>query len=149
MIEIERKFLVKKPPSDYLSWPVVCIKQGYLAFTEDDIEVRIRQMDNKYYQTLKKGQGLMRGEIEIELTKEQFDKLWPATERKRLIKKRYIKDEKQYKIELDIYEDKLKGLMIVEVEFNSESESRDFSPPDWFDREITDDENYRSEKVAY
>lgn len=149
MTEIERKFLVKNPPEDHLSWEYLTMQQGYLAIDENYKEVRIRQVNDKYYQTIKTGKGLSRDEIEIELSKNQFDKLWPATQGKRLLKKRYLKKEKHYLIELDIYNDKLIGLMIVEVEFQSEEESHNFSPPAWFDREITDDENYTSKMVAY
>lgn len=149
MIEIERKFLVKEPPLDYLSWKCITIQQGYLAFGSDNSEVRIRSLDKKYYQTVKTGFGLTRSEIEIEITEQQFKTLWPATEGKRVIKNRYLKNQNSHLIELDIYEEKLSGLIIVEVEFSSEKESEEFSPPSWFDREITNDPNYTSRKVAY
>lgn len=149
MIEIERKFLVTSPPKDYLTWNCFEIKQGYLAITEEDKEVRIRSLNDNYFQTVKWGLGLTRGEIEIEITKDQFNKLWPATEGKRLIKNRYTQKANNHLIELDIYKDKLDGLMIAEVEFKTEEESHDFSPPQWFEREITSDNNFTSKKVAY
>lgn len=149
MIEIERKFLTLNPPKEYLSWTCLPIKQGYLAFTKEETEVRIRQVGDNFFQTVKTGKGLIRKEIEIEITQQQFEQLWPATENSRLFKKRYLKKMDNFLIELDVYEDKLQDLMIVEVEFNSKEESKNFSPLPWFDKEITDDEEYTSKNVAY
>ena len=40
--EIERKFLVDRPPDDLHGYPAADIDQGYIAITEDGVEVRIR-----------------------------------------------------------------------------------------------------------
>jgi CYTH domain-containing protein len=51
-------------------------------------------------------------------------------------------------IELDIYSGVFSGLIIAEVEFESEEESRNFEVPDWFGREVTLDTRYKNKTLA-
>src|SRR5947207_2970554 len=81
------------------------------------------------------GAGLRRGELEIDLSRDQFDALWPVTETRRLEKARFELRHEGHVIELDIYRGKLAGLQVAEVEFESEEESAAFTPPAWFGRE--------------
>ena len=76
--EIERKFCVRKMP-DLTACTGVEISQGYIAVGEDDIEVRLRRKDKRFYQTVKIGKGVQRTEVEVELSRAQFDTLWPLT----------------------------------------------------------------------
>ena len=58
--EIERKWLIDDPP--VLSGSArVQIRQGYLAVSDDGLEVRLRQKDKRFFQTVKKGKGLLAG----------------------------------------------------------------------------------------
>lgn len=79
----------------------------------------------------------MRTEVEISITHEQYAQLWPLTEGKRLRKLRYIIPYQKHKIELDVYEEPLKGLLIAEVEFADTASSENFQAPEWFGREVT------------
>lgn len=148
MTEIERKFLVQSLPYDYKNWDHNQIWQGYLAVTSDHKEVRIRKKDEHCYQTIKSGKGLSRFEIEIDISQAQFYALWPATEGRRIQKTRYIQTINNYIIELDIFEASLDGLIIAEVEFETEEESQQFHPLEWFDKEITTDESYKNRNLA-
>lgn len=138
-IEIERKFYVEKLPDQILQgYEAIEIRQGYLAIHEDFTEVRIRSMNNTYWQTVKTaGNQLSRTEIEFTIKKEHFDALWPLTKGRSLSKTRYNIPYNQYLIDLDIYKDNLQGIIVAEVEFTSEEEAKAFIPPDWFTREIT------------
>ncbi len=148
-VEIERKYLVKSLPENIESYPCKEIKQGYLAVTEDGTEVRVRKKGDKYYQTVKIGEGKVRLEHEIELSEEQFEKMWGATEGRRVEKLRYKIDYDNYVIELDVYKGELDGLLTAEVEFNSEEDSNNFTPPDWFKEEVTEDERYKNKNLAH
>ena len=51
-------------------------------------------------------------------------------------------------IELDVYGGDLDGLVVAEVEFESEQESADYNPPAWLGREVTGDERYANRRLA-
>ena len=146
--EIERKFLVKQLPDNLHQYSSTQIIQGYLAITEDGTEVRLRKKGNRYFQTVKCGFGLQRGEAEIEISADQFAKLWWMTEGKRIEKVRFEIDHSGMKIELDVYSGFLKGLLVAEGEFSSIEQAKSFIPPSWFGREVTEDERYKNRNLV-
>ena len=146
--EIERKFLVKELPENLDQYPSTEITQGYLAITEDGTEVRLRKKGERHFQTVKSGFGLQRNEAEIEISKDQFEKLWSMTEGKRIEKVRIQIDHSGIKIELDIYSGILDGLIVAEVEFPSIELANSFLPPNWFGREVTEDERYKNRNLV-
>ncbi len=87
-VEVERKWLVNEVPPKALAAPAEPIEQGYLTIGTDGAETRVRRRDGRCTLTVKSGSGLIRGEHEIELTAQQFDALWPATEGRRVEKQR-------------------------------------------------------------
>ena len=146
-IEVERKWLVEAPPK-LSRRKGVGIVQGYIAVSAEGTEVRLRRIGKKFFQTVKSGAGLARGEIEVELSRKQFTSLWRATLGRRLEKVRYTLSYGRQKIEVDVYKKRLAGLVVAEVEFNSRKESAAFSPPDWFGKEVTEDEDYKNVNLA-
>jgi adenylate cyclase len=92
--------------------------------------------------------GLVRDEIEIELTKDQFEALWGATAGRRLKKTRYTLPWEGKKVEIDVYHDSLAGLIIAEVEFMSANASAQFAPPPWLGAEVTEDKHYKNVNLA-
>ncbi len=146
--EIERKFLVKELPAEIDRYPHSEIMQGYLVITDNDIEIRIRKKGALFTETVKAGSGLVRQESEKEITEKQFYEHWPLTEGKRVQKTRYEIEHGGKLIELDIYSGELEGLVVAEVEFETEEESGRFIAPDWFGEEITSDERYKNKKLA-
>jgi adenylate cyclase len=146
-VEVERKWLVQDLPdlSGHKSQEVI---QGYIALAADGTEVRLRQTDGKFFQTVKSEGGLVRDEIEIELTKDQFESLWGATAGRRLKKTRYTLPWEGKKVEIDVYHDSLAGLIIAEVEFTSASASTRFVPPPWLGTEVTEDKHYKNVNLA-
>lgn len=148
-IEIERKFLVAEPPSDLERWPSTDIEQGYLAITDDRPEVRVRRRDGRAFLTVKAGGGRVRVEEEIEIEPDRFDRLWPLTEGLRIEKRRYEIDAADgLVIELDVYKGDLEGLIVAEVEFDSEAAADAFAPPDWLGRDVTEDAHYKNQRLA-
>jgi adenylate cyclase len=146
--EIERKFLVKEPPENLQQYPSTEILQGYLATTKDGTEVRLRKKASRYFQTVKSGFGLQRGEVEIELSKDQFEQLWQMTEGKRIEKTRHEVADSDVMIELDIYRGNLIGLIVAEVEFQTVEQAKSFIPPSWFGIEVTEDERFKNRNLA-
>lgn len=142
MLEIEKTFLVKKIPDDLSSYNSHQIKQGYISLSSPAL--RIRQKDNKFELTkkipLKAGDWSSVEEINIPLTEAEFNKLWLLTE-KSLEKIRYeIPLHDNLIAELDVFRGELEGLSFVEVEFISEDQMNLFQKPDWFGKDITQED---------
>jgi adenylate cyclase len=146
-VEIERKFLVLEPPP-LEGRESHAIEQGYLTLAEAGAEVRLRRSDVERVLTVKGGTGRTRIEEEFELDEDRFASLWPLTEGARLSKVRYRIPYGELTIELDIYQGKLEGLRVAEVEFESERAADAFRPPEWFGEEVTGDERYLNESLA-
>jgi len=148
-VERERKFLVAEPPSDLERQRSSRISQGYLAVGADGSEVRVRQRGERNTLTVKQGSGLVRREQEIDITRPQFERLWPLTEGRRIEKTRYeIPHPGGLVIELDVYEGELVGMLTAEVEFQSAAGAERFVPPPWFGLEVTHDDAYKNRRLA-
>jgi adenylate cyclase len=149
-IEIERKFLVAQPPPDRDRHPSTAIEQGYLAIADDGTEVRIRRRDGDATLTVKGGGARSRVEEELEIDGARFERLWPLTEGRRIEKTRYEipAGADGLTIELDVYGGALEGLVVAEVEFDSEEAADSFSGPRWLGREVTDDRRYKNQRLA-
>jgi adenylate cyclase len=145
-MEVERKFLVDQLP-DLDGAEADEIEQGYLA-TGSDGEVRVRRKGEKLVLTAKRGSGLSREEAEVDLDRVRFDQLWPLTEGRRLHKRRHVVPHGDLKIEVDVYEGDLDGLVVAEIEFASEEEAKAFDPPSWLGEDVTGDERYLNETLA-
>ena len=148
-VEIERKFLVGRPPPDLETYPSNRIDQGYLAITDQGVEVRIRNYGGRSFLTIKSGGGEVRIEEEIEIDERRFRSLWPLTEGRRICKRRYlIPAEAGARVELDVYDGALSGLVTAEVEFESQDAAAAFTAPSWLGREITNEPAYKNQRLA-
>jgi adenylate cyclase len=145
-MEVERKFRLRRPP-ELSGADADPIEQGYLAIGADG-EVRLRRKGERTLLTVKRGAGLSRGEAEVEVSREQFDALWPLTEGRRLRKRRHVIPHDGLEIEVDVFEEELEGLIIAEVEFDSEEQARSFEPPAWLGDEVTGEERFLNESLA-
>jgi CYTH domain-containing protein len=146
--EIERKLLVEELPGDLDAWSARRLEQGYLAIT-DAAEVRIRRAGDDAWLTVKSAPGLSRVEEELALDGDAFDRLWPLTEGRRLVKVRHTREDVPGVVfELDVYEGPLAGLATLEVEFASEEAARAWTPPPWAGRDVTGDKAYANQTLA-
>lgn len=149
--EIERKFLVDAPPAALADWTATRIEQGYLAIT-DDAEVRIRRrggVAGAATLTVKSAPGRTRAEEEVPLTADAFERLWPLTEGRRISKVRHVLEHAPgVVLELDVYEERLAGLLTLEVEFADEAAADAWRPPDWVADEVTGDPAYANQTLA-
>lgn len=163
-IEIERKWLIggiSEIPEGIINLEYrEELVQGYIVVTDDGTEVRLRRGHydevrfkrgyyDKFYLTVKMGQGKTRTELEIEITEDQFNRLWPATEGRRVKKTRYEIAHQHWFIEVDVYHGELEGLITAEVEFQNEEDSLDFVSPSWFGREVTEENDYKNQSLAH
>ena len=97
--------------------------------------MRVRRRGGRAWLTVKSGAGRVRVEEEIEIEPDRFERLWPLTEGLRIEKTRYeIDADDGLVIELDVYTGDLEGLVVAEVEFDSEEAAEAFAPPDWLGR---------------
>jgi CYTH domain-containing protein len=147
-LEIERKFLVRQLP-EVVGYPVVRILQGYVAIEEGGTEVRVRSKDDADHTlTIKSKGGMVRGEYETPITADQFATLWPTTEGRRVEKDRYAIPHGRHTIELDKYVGSLAGLVVAEVEFETEADAEGFTPPDWMGEDVTDLKELKNQQLA-
>lgn len=140
--EIERKFLVDRPPVDFHSNPSVELEQGFLALCPDS-EVRVRREGlSSHSLTVKQGTGMIRTEVNVVLTSSQFEELWPFTIGRRIQKRRYSIPFGNKTILLDEFYGTNEGLVLAEIEFTDELECQEFRPPDWIGKEVTGDKKF-------
>ena len=143
-MEIERKFLVKDLP-DLEGVKYSEIKQGYFSITP---EKRVRQKDDKFFLT-EKGEGdMVREENEWEIDEKTAQAYFAQSKTYIIQKKRYFLPLGKFTVELDIYEGKHQGLVVAEVEFETEAEAVSFTPPEWFGKDITKDKSYKNMVLA-
>lgn len=139
MIENELTFLIKDLPPDIEKHPHKKIKQGY--FSDIPSPLRIRAEDDKVFTLTKKikindTDSSRFDETTIEIKKEEFAILWPIC-KKKISKTRYFYPLDDLVAEVDVFSEKLKGFVMVEVEFPNEKRRKIFIPPEWFGRDIT------------
>ena len=146
--EIERKFIVSELPKNLESYKHDDIEQWYFVL-EENTEERIRHRWNKFYHTKKVWHWEIREEYENEISKEEFDSIWPKTQWKRVYKTRYVIPYNSHNIELDIYHGKLEWLIVCEIEFKDKEESKIFVFPKRFWKEITDNENFKNRNLVF
>ena len=145
-MEIERKYLVSGIPDNIDSYPCRLIEQGYLNTSP---VVRVRRDNNDYYLTYK-GNGMMaREEYNLPLTEAAYLHLKPKADGIVLSKTRYLIPEKQgLTIELDVFHDDYEGLLLAEVEFDSEEKANSYNPPAWFGEDVTYSTAYHNSTLS-
>jgi CYTH domain-containing protein len=150
--EIERKFIVDRLPDTVSSAPGHRIRQGYLA-EEDDVEVRVRIVDRGASLTVKAGRGRSRIEVEHALSIDEAEELWPFTDGRRIDKvRRHVNvgavATPGMHADVDVYDEPLLGLIVAEVEFDSDEAADAFVPPDWLGREVTGEQGWSNAALA-
>lgn len=143
-IEIERKFLVRG--NEWRRHDGVSIRQGYLA-RERDHSVRVRLAGDKGTLTIKSGADtLKRSEFEYEIPAADASELLELC-KQTIEKTRHLVDSNGTKWEVDEFGGENAGLVVAEVELDSEDQA--FDKPSWIGQEVTNDTRYlNSELVA-
>jgi adenylate cyclase len=147
-IEIERKWVAEAPPSADVLGEGTMLRQGYLAI-DGDVTVRVRIAPREAWLTIKAGgDGLTRTEVELAVTVDEAEQLWPSTEGRRVEKVRHRVPMDGGVAEVDVFAGALDGLCLVEVEFDDEYDARAYEPPAWFGREVTGEAAWSNASLA-
>ncbi|MCH2224932.1 MAG: CYTH domain-containing protein [Crocinitomicaceae bacterium] len=141
MQEIEYKFLVNKEQWDSLDKPEpTLIVQGFLSKSED-LVVRIRIKGNNGFLTLKGAtKGITRTEFEYEIPLNDAEAILAEFTEKSIRKHRYLIEYEGKTWEVDVFHDKLEGLILAELEVASIDET--FLKPSWVTKNVSEDPNY-------
>ena len=139
--EIERKFLVK---GEFKHQAVrhYEILQRYLSI-DPDKTIRVRIAGRKSFLTIKSkphGKSFTRGEWEIQIPKADAEEIMKICLPGKIEKTRYIVPSGKHMFEVDVFHDKNEGLVIAEIELDSESEK--FEKPAWLGEEVTGKPEY-------
>ena len=144
-MEIERKYLVTAPPSDYHTWEAIQMEQAYLC---TDPVVRVRRQGDEYILTYKGKGHMVREEYNLPLNEQAYEHLLEKADGNVIRKRRTRIPWQSYMIELDIFEAPFEGLMLAEVEFETELEAVAFIPPEWFGRDVTFEKEYHNSTLS-
>lgn len=139
--ETERKFLVRGEFKDYAVKKIEIV-QTYLT-SDPTKTIRIRTADREAYMTIKtpvKDGTISRGEWEFPIPYEDALELMQICIPGKVIKTRYIIPVGKHNYEVDEFHDKNQGLIIAEIELDSDNE--DFVKPAWLGKEVTGDPRY-------
>jgi adenylate cyclase len=153
--EIERKYLLPAFPEAEIANKELTllskqyIYQTYLAFSEDQ-EIRVRKLvdssgESHFTHTFKSGHGMVREEIEYNITAPIYSQLLERTGLIPLEKIRTTLEAGGFTFEIDAY--KQIDLLVVEVEFPDLEAAQRFKAPSWFGRELGSEEEFRNKSM--
>lgn len=142
MLEIERKFLVTSEAFKKEAFTQNRIAQGYLSSIPERT-VRVRIKGKKGFLTIKgvsNESGLSRFEWEKEIPVDEAKELLKLCEKGFIDKTRFEVKIGKHVFEVDEFYGENEGLIMAEIELNSESEI--FEKPSWLGKEVTNDNRY-------
>nr|WP_330362963.1 hypothetical protein [[Clostridium] symbiosum] len=86
----------------------------------------------------------------LPLTEKAYAHLLKKADGKILSKRRYLIPipETSLTIELDIFSGDYEGLVLAEVEFQTEEDANSFVPPSWFTRDVTFSGEYQNSRLS-
>ena len=92
---------------------------------------------------------MVREEYNLPLTEKAYYHLREKADGYLITKKRYlIPYNEKLTIELDVFEGDLAGLILAEVEFDTEEEANTFLPPEWFGEDVTFSAMYHNSTLS-
>ena len=141
-LELERTFLAKELPKEIEGADFVEIVDTYIPDGPEHSHLRLRKKGDKYSITKKNPieddvSEIM--EYTIELTPEEYEALCGCSN-KRVVKKRYYAKIDGFDAEVDVFEEGLRGLVLVDFEFSDVDEKNKFKTPDSMLADVTPEE---------
>lgn len=122
------------------------IKQAYL-FSTAEKTVRVRTAGEKGFITIKgKSVGASRPEYEYEIPLADANEMIKNFCDKVVEKTRHYVSYKNKTWEVDVFESLNAGLIVAEIELDSEDEK--YAKPDWVGKDVTDDKRYANANLA-
>lgn len=151
-VEIEKKWIIDrtKIPYDLSNSEMIKIEQTYISFSP---EIRVRKINEgeKYTFAVKTNMvsdGMIRDEMEREITQEEYNNLIKKQEGNTIYKTRYQFLDGDYLLAIDIFSGELDGLAYLEIEFENQEEANNFKTPAWAIKDVTSDVNYKNGYLA-
>ena len=146
--EIERKFLVVSDDWKALAESSSLLRQGYLS-SNAKATVRVRTWDDRIAQADAQGRGA--GHVAGGVRVRNSDvgcarRLLAMAEPHVLEKRRHLVPFGGLTWEIDVFEGRHAGLVIAEVELDSEDQQVEL--PDWVGNEVTDDDRYYNASLS-
>lgn len=143
MIELEKTYLAKYIPEEVKTARKIEIVDVYIPKSEKHPILRLRKRGDKYEMTKKspvsEGDSSKHNEHTIALSEEEFEALNEVSG-KRVEKTRYEYKKNGQKFEVDVFSGSLTGLVLVDVEFDSEEVKNAFVAPEFCLAEVTEEE---------
>ena len=155
-LEIEKKFLVRNHSYQTQNSGQSHIQQGYIC-SDRGRTVRVRIRDDRGYLTIKgpsDDKGLSRYEFEKEIEPDEALELMKLCEKSEetvkplmIVKTRYLVKSGRHTFEVDEFHGENEGLVVAEVELQSEKE--EYLLPDFInkDDEVTGDRKYYNSQL--
>lgn len=155
VMEIEKKYLIKRLPDNLEMFEKREMEQGYLCTNP---VVRVRKSNEEYILTYKSHvqnkENMVESvrvneEVEVPLTREGYYHLREKADGNLIKKTRYIIPlDDAHKAELDVFHGYLKGLVFVEVEFANMEDAGQFVTPEWFGEDVSSDNRYSNSSLS-
>ncbi len=150
-IELERTFLLKKIPVDLKTLKSVEVLDIYIPRVGPNPHLRIRKRGDKFEITKKHpmegADSSRQSEETIPLTKEEFLEL-SVLQGKRVCKIRHYYPVGTDIAEIDVFQDDLKGLIIVDFEFKTVEAKDKFVMPDFCLVDVTQEKFIAGGRLA-
>ncbi len=144
-IEIERKFLMADDSWRIEAGEGVHYAQGYLNKKGNTVRVRIA--GDKGFLTIKsKTESFSRMEFEYEIPVDDAKTMMQLSQTPVVEKYRYKIKKGKHTWEIDEFLGDNKGLIVAEIELESEEET--FDMPKWIGKEVTADKRYYNSHLA-
>jgi CYTH domain-containing protein len=143
MIELELTYLAKSIPSNLKNSPSKKIVDIYIENGTNHADLRIRKNGNKFEITRKTpvedGDASRQTETTIPINEAEFESLSNVISRK-VEKTRYFLEHNSRTAEFDVFEGDLAGLVVVDFEFESETEKDAFAMLDFCLADVTQED---------
>jgi len=149
VLEIERKFLVEVPQEAIrLATKSYAIFQGYIS---DDPErtVRLRIRDHEGFINIKgisSADGTTRHEWEQQISLDDAQALKSFCLPETIQKTRYLVPHGTHVFEVDVFAERLQGLVLAEVELTEVNAAVNL--PEWIGKEVTNDIRFYNSYLA-
>jgi len=142
-LELELTFLAKELPKGIKTVRPTRIVDVYIPDTPEHSHLRLCQKGDKYEITKKmpvaEGNASEQIEQTIPLTKDEFIAM-SSCSKKRVVKDRYNIEIEGKMAEIDVFVDGLKGLVLMDFEFNTVQEKSVFKMPGLALADVTQEE---------
>ncbi len=149
-IEYEKTYLAAMFPEDLHAYKHFEIRDKYFPMEVDHPYLRLRSKNGRFEITKKStmsSDASTHEENTISLSKEEFEALYQAPGLE-LHKIRFVYPYQQIQCEIDVYLDLLQGLVVVDIETDSQQALNELEMPSFCLRDVTDIEFIAAGKLS-